>query len=63
MPVWNLVPFVPDWRWLLNRDDSPWYLTMRLFRQNKPGDWEKTLQEVAVELSSTVSQHRSGTLP
>ena len=36
-PVWVLLPFSPDWRWLLEREDSPWYPTMRLFRQDKPG--------------------------
>ncbi|NEP82148.1 MAG: hypothetical protein F6K39_30795, partial [Okeania sp. SIO3B3] len=34
-PVWILLPFVPDWRWLLDRNDSPWYPTARLFRQPK----------------------------
>jgi hypothetical protein len=34
-----LLPFAPDWRWLLDREDSPWYPTMKLFRQRKPGDW------------------------
>ncbi len=38
-PVWVLLPFAPDWRWMLARDDSPWYPTMRLFRQSEPGDW------------------------
>ena len=38
-PVWLLLPYVPEWRWLLDRDDSPWYPTMRLFRQRRPGDW------------------------
>jgi tetratricopeptide (TPR) repeat protein len=38
-PVWVLLPYVPDWRWMLERDDSPWYPTMRLFRQAKGGDW------------------------
>src|SRR5207248_7794855 len=37
-PVWVLLPFAPDWRWLLARDDSPWYPTMRLYRQSAPGD-------------------------
>ncbi len=39
-PVWTLLAFVPDWRWMLEREDSPWYPTMRLFRQRRPGDWE-----------------------
>jgi hypothetical protein len=38
-PIYLLVPFQPDWRWLLGRDDSPWYPTMRLFRQTAIGDW------------------------
>jgi ADP-heptose:LPS heptosyltransferase len=38
-PVWTLLKLAPDWRWLLGREDSPWYPTMRLFRQERPGDW------------------------
>jgi tetratricopeptide (TPR) repeat protein len=38
-PVWLMIPFAPDWRWFLHRDDSPWYPSMRLFRQTQPGDW------------------------
>jgi tetratricopeptide (TPR) repeat protein len=38
-PVWTLLPFTPDWRWQLDRDDSPWYPSMRLFRQESGGDW------------------------
>lgn len=38
-PTWLLLPFAPDWRWRLDRDDSPWYPTLRLFRQPHPGDW------------------------
>lgn len=49
-PVWLLLPFVPDWRWLLHRDDSPWYPTMRLFHQPSPGAWEPVIQKVACEL-------------
>jgi tetratricopeptide (TPR) repeat protein len=43
--VWLLLPFVPDWRWLLDRDDSPWYPTMRLFRQTKSGDWRSPIRK------------------
>lgn len=44
--VWVLLPFAPDWRWLIDRDDCPWYPAMRLFRQPKPGDWESVIDSV-----------------
>jgi tetratricopeptide (TPR) repeat protein len=50
MPVWLLLGDLPDWRWLLNREDSPWYPTMRLFRQEKKGDWAAPLTRVARRL-------------
>jgi tetratricopeptide (TPR) repeat protein len=50
-PVWLLIPFQPDWRWLLDRDDSPWYPTARLFRQPAPGDWESVVATVKEELA------------
>lgn len=49
-PVWLLLPFNPDWRWLLAREDSPWYETVRLFRQARLGDWEETLSKVGHEI-------------
>jgi tetratricopeptide (TPR) repeat protein len=49
-PVWILLPYVPDWRWLLEREDSPWYPRARLFRQATPGDWGGVLRRVAEEL-------------
>ncbi len=49
-PVWLLLPFVPDWRWLLDREDSPWYPSMRLFRQPKAGDWQSPVRQVSREL-------------
>jgi pentatricopeptide repeat protein len=49
-PVWTLLPFASDWRWMLEREDSPWYPTMRLFRQTRPGDWEGVVERVAREL-------------
>ncbi|MCK4988575.1 MAG: hypothetical protein KAS40_23730, partial [Desulfobacterales bacterium] len=49
-PVWVMLPYAADWRWFLNRDDSPWYPTMRLFRQEKQGDWETVLQRITKEL-------------
>jgi hypothetical protein len=54
-PVWVALPFMPDWRWLLNREDSPWYPTIRLFRQKKPGDWPEVFQRMAKELGQLVS--------
>jgi tetratricopeptide (TPR) repeat protein len=50
-PVWTLVSFVPDWRWLLHRDDSPWYPTMKLFRQPRLGDWETPIRRIAEALA------------
>lgn len=49
-PVWTLLPFVPDWRWLMNRTDSPWYPSMRLFRQTQSNDWAGVLVQVKDEL-------------
>jgi tetratricopeptide (TPR) repeat protein len=49
-PVWILIRFDTDWRWLLDRTDSPWYPTARLFRQEKPGDWDGVIQRVKAEL-------------
>jgi len=50
-PVWVLLPFAPDWRWLMERADSPWYPTMRLFRQPKFGDWPSVLERVRGDLA------------
>jgi hypothetical protein len=49
-PIWVALHFVPDWRWFVNREDSPWYPTMRLFRQRRPGDWTDVFQRLALEL-------------
>ena len=45
-PVWIMLMFNADWRWLLGRDDSPWYPSARLFRQAQPGDWTSVLEDV-----------------
>jgi ADP-heptose:LPS heptosyltransferase len=50
-PVWTLLPFVSDWRWLAEREDSPWYPTMRLFRQAAAGDWSGVISRIAGELA------------
>ncbi len=51
-PVWLLLPFNPDWRWLLHRDDSPWYATLRLFRQTTLGDWPGVIHRVVEALAA-----------
>jgi len=53
-PVWILLPFVPDWRWMLEREDSPWYPTARLFRQGRRDDWSAVLERVRHELAAFV---------
>ncbi len=49
-PVWLLLPFNPDWRWLLEREDSPWYESVRLFRQTRSAHWDDTLSRVGQEI-------------
>jgi tetratricopeptide (TPR) repeat protein len=49
-PVWVLLPFVPDWRWLLDRDDSPWYPTARLYRQDDSREWDGVIARVGAAL-------------
>ena len=56
-PVWVLLTYLPDWRWMLYREDTPWYPTMRLFRQTEPDDWQGVLNRV----SQALNQHRSPT--
>jgi tetratricopeptide (TPR) repeat protein len=62
-PTWLLLQRVPDWRWMLERDDSPWYPTMRLFRQKEAGNWDEVFNRVAVELTKAVGGDRSALLP
>jgi tetratricopeptide (TPR) repeat protein len=50
-PVWLLLPFAADWRWLKDRSDSPWYPTMRIFRQHRLGQWDTAFYQVAHEIS------------
>jgi ADP-heptose:LPS heptosyltransferase len=50
-PVWVLLQYVADWRWLLDRSDSPWYPTARLFRQPEIDDWESVIRRVKDELA------------
>ena len=55
-PVWVMLQYVPDWRWLLDRGDSPWYPTMRLFRQPRPGDWGAVASRIATALRSQLER-------
>ncbi|MHC4395198.1 MAG: tetratricopeptide repeat protein [Planctomycetota bacterium] len=55
-PVWALLPFAPDWRWMLDRQDSPWYPTMKLFRQENWGDWDDVFSRVAEQLRILVAK-------
>jgi Tfp pilus assembly protein PilF len=56
--TWLALPHVPDWRWLMDRDDSPWYPTMRLFRQTEFENWTPVFQRMASLLGETVAQRR-----
>lgn len=51
-PAWAMLPHLPDWRWLLDRADSPWYPSIRLFRQAQPRDWASVIADVAKELKA-----------
>lgn len=58
-PVWTLLPFAPDWRWLTGRTDSPWYASMRLFRQRVAGDWAGVIADVGEALDQMVAERPS----
>jgi len=55
-PVWTMLPYAADWRWMLDRADSLWYPTMRLWRQSKPGDWEGVAARAAIALGDIKSE-------
>ena len=55
VPVWTLLPYACDWRWLSGRDDSPWYPTLRLFRQSRPGDWQGVIGRVLEALGELLA--------
>jgi len=54
-PVWLLLPYDPDWRWLLQRRDTPWYPTMKLYRQQQPMDWSQPLQQMGDDLARFIA--------
>jgi hypothetical protein len=58
-PVWVALKHVPDWRWMLDRSDSPWYPTMRLFRQTARGQWESVFASIADALRATAAARRN----
>jgi tetratricopeptide (TPR) repeat protein len=58
-PVWTLLPYAPDWRWMLDRTDTPWYPTMRLFRQQRMGDWSEPIEQVTRSLQGLPQGRRS----
>ena len=59
-PVWVALQFSPDWRWLLGRDDSPWYPTMRLFRQTTFGEWPDVFERIANAVQARRSETTAG---
>jgi len=58
-PTWVALQCLVDWRWLLERPDCPWYPTMRLFRQQTPGDWSTVFRNIGVELDALLSANRN----
>jgi tetratricopeptide (TPR) repeat protein len=62
-PVWVLLPWVTDWRWMLHREDNPWYPTMRLFRQPRGGDWTDVIARMADELAAVAQGDRTRLMP
>ncbi|MBN8926991.1 MAG: tetratricopeptide repeat protein [Rhodospirillales bacterium] len=62
-PVWIMIPKAADWRWMLDRSDSPWYPTARLFRQSVPGGWDPVLADIRTALSGWLRARASGAMP
>ena len=59
--VWTLLPYMPNWRWMLNRNDTLWYPHMRLFRQNTIGDWRDVFQRVTLALEQHITNDKKHT--
>jgi hypothetical protein len=60
LPVWVALTLVPDERWSLARSDTPWYPTMRLYRQTRSGDWEEVFERIAVDLAAFRAEGNRG---
>ena len=56
VPIWILLPFIPDFRWMLDYEDSPWYPSAKLFRQQDQGDWETVISRVKKELENLIGK-------
>lgn len=63
IPVFLMLPYAPEWRWMVGRSDSPWYPTMRLFRQESPGDWSSVVSKVASAIRKFVVSRNNARLP
>jgi hypothetical protein len=63
VPVWLVLHLAGDWRWLRDRDDSPWYPTMRLFRQQTSGDWQRVFDRVAGALRERLQEEQAQSAP
>jgi len=57
VPVWVALSAAPSWRWLRDREDSPWYPTMRLFRQESPNEWANVFDRIATQLADLARPH------
>jgi ADP-heptose:LPS heptosyltransferase len=61
-PLWVLLCHPPDWRWLLDREDCPWYPTARLFRQTRTGDWSQVIEKLRCELVELAAHKQAAPL-
>ena len=59
VPVWVALPYSAEWRWLAERDDNPWYPTMRLFRQTRVNQWHDVFAHIAAELTPLIAKRAS----
>ena len=60
VPMWVALKHSPCWRWMLDREDSPWYATMRLFRDDRPGEWNPVFERMAERLAAEFAHSAAG---